>query len=285
VGTGAVTHTRDGPECRTHDPNITAQQPNALATHRGRPAVSSAAVAEDRSLPAWQIVGGIVGALALIFLLGVGYGQEWGAPQWGPLASWVAGALTFGAVVVALREAGRSQRAREVDYEISRRRECIEALADMWGAAVGQMIPFRDFVNYLDDLPAPFNPDAQRNPNPLRETKTFGGDEIVGRIHAFFDEWANRIEPQLFTAGLILRGTPLYEPVVQVNKDANTIKSDGIRSITRPVLEGQRPNTEPLMKMWQRLLARRDEHSQLAHKHFSLDRRDVEQYLRQSRRR
>jgi hypothetical protein len=111
------------------------------------------------------------------------------------------------------------------------------------------------------------------------------GDEIVGRIHAYFDEWANRVEPQLFTARMILRGTPLYEPMEQVNKDANTIKSDGILSITRPVLKGQRPDTEPLTQTWLGLLARRDEHAKLAYQHFSLDRRDVERYLRQSRRR
>ncbi|EUA73482.1 hypothetical protein I553_9638 [Mycobacterium xenopi 4042] len=30
----------------------------------------------------WLIVTGIVGALALIFLLGAGVGAQWGAPQW-----------------------------------------------------------------------------------------------------------------------------------------------------------------------------------------------------------
>ena len=102
-------------------------------------------VDENRPFPPpWVLAGGIVAALALIFVLGVGYGQQWGAPQWGPLAEWIAGAATFGAVVVALREAARGQRSREIDYEISRRRECITALGDLWGAMVGQMIPFRD---------------------------------------------------------------------------------------------------------------------------------------------
>jgi len=241
-------------------------------------------VDENRPFPPpWVLAGGIVAALALIFVLGVGYGQQWGAPQWGPLAEWIAGAATFGAVVVALREAARGQRSREIDYEISRRRECITALGDLWGAMVGQMIPFRDFVNYLDDLREHFNPDEQHSPAPITGPIQTYGDEIVGRIHAFFDKWANHVEPQLFTARLILRGTPLYEPMEQVNKDANTIKTDGIRSITRPVLKGQRPDTEPLTKMWLGLLARRDEHAKLAHKHFSLDRHDVERYLRETR--
>jgi hypothetical protein len=35
---------------------------------------------EDHSMPPpWAMVVGIVAALALIFLLGVGYGQQWGA--------------------------------------------------------------------------------------------------------------------------------------------------------------------------------------------------------------
>ena len=166
----------------------------------------------------------LAAALALGFLLGVGYGSAWGAGQWGPLAAWVAGAATFGAVVVALREASRSQRAREIDHEISRRRECIAALGDLWGAMVGQMIPFRDFVNYLDDLRQHFDPDQPHAPAVVTGPIQTYGDEIVDRIHAFFGEWASHVEPQLFTARLVLRGTPLYEPVQQVNEDANTIK-------------------------------------------------------------
>lgn len=45
-------------------------------------------VDEDHSPPTWSIVVGIVAALALIFLLGVGCGQQLGATQWGPLAAW-----------------------------------------------------------------------------------------------------------------------------------------------------------------------------------------------------
>jgi hypothetical protein len=93
------------------------------------PCSTLADVDQDRSLPPWSIVVGVVAALALIFVLGVGYGQQWGASEWGPLSAWIAGAATFGAVVLALREAARSQRAREIDHEISRRRECIKALA------------------------------------------------------------------------------------------------------------------------------------------------------------
>lgn len=82
----------------------------------------------DRSEPPkWSIIVGIIVALGMIFLLGVGCGQQWAANQWGPFAAWLSGAATFGAVFVALREAARSQRARESDHEISRRRECVTA--------------------------------------------------------------------------------------------------------------------------------------------------------------
>ena len=118
---------------------------------------------DDGLPPPWLIVIGIVGALALVFLLGAGVGQEWGAEQWGPVAAWFAGAATLAAVVVALRQANHAQReaerghlARLVDHEISRRRECMEALGNLWAALVSLAADFRSLINYLDDLPSPF---------------------------------------------------------------------------------------------------------------------------------
>ena len=82
-----------------------------------------------------MIAVGVVVVLALVSFVGFGVGQQWGAPQWRPLAEWLAGAATFAAVVVALRESFRARResmrahlARLVDHEVSRRRECIKAL-------------------------------------------------------------------------------------------------------------------------------------------------------------
>jgi hypothetical protein len=59
----------------------------------------------------WVIAAGIVAALALIFIFGVGFAQQWGAPQWGPLAEWVAGTATFAAVAAALWQAVLARRA------------------------------------------------------------------------------------------------------------------------------------------------------------------------------
>ena len=89
----------------------------------------------------WVIVICFAVGLALGFLVASGFLNKWGANQWGPLAAWVAGAATLLAVVVALRQANIAQResrdlqfARLVDHEVSRRRECIDALANLWAA-------------------------------------------------------------------------------------------------------------------------------------------------------
>ena len=193
-------------------------------------------VDEDRSLPPWVIVVGIVAALALIFLVGVGYGQQWGAEQWGPLAAWIAGAATFGAVVVALRQARVAQRQaaiaqqqadethreslrlqfdRLVDHEISRRRECIDAFSDLWAAIVS--VDFLTFTQDLDDLDATFNPLEQRTPSGLNDSKTYG-EELAERIRDFFGQWIRAVQPPLFRARLVLRGTPLQDAVVASTK-------------------------------------------------------------------
>jgi hypothetical protein len=148
--------------------------------------------ADDGLPPPWLIAIGVVGALALVFLLGAGVGQEWGAPQWGPLAEWVAGTATFAAVVVALqqsaharREATRGHLARLVDHEVSRRRECLEAFGNLWAALVSLGADFRSLVNYLLDLDAEFDPLAQRHPGPLMGPVQTYADEIVGQIQQF----------------------------------------------------------------------------------------------------
>jgi hypothetical protein len=125
----------------------------------------------------------------------------------GPLAAWIAGAATFGAVFVALREAARSQRAREVDHEVSRRRECIAALGELWGALVGLIIDFRVFIDYLDDLGLTFNVAAFVETEPGKVKRY--GDILVERNQEFWDEWTKTVEPPLFTARLMLRGTPI----------------------------------------------------------------------------
>lgn len=126
-------------------------------------------VNNDRPLPPWSIVTVIIVALGMVFLLGVGYGQQWGASQWGPVAAWLSGALTLAAVVVALRQANIARResmdlqvARLIDHEVSRRRECIKALSELWAALVSMTIEFRTFTDWLDNLPQRFNGNTPR---------------------------------------------------------------------------------------------------------------------------
>lgn len=240
---------------------------------------------DDRVPPPWLIVTGIIVALGVIFVLGVGYGQQWGAPQWGPLAEWVAGAATFGAVVVALREAARGQRAREIDYEISRRRECITALGNLWGAIIGVSINVKLFTDYLDALDEQFELDEQSRTAQLGGPAQTNEEEVYGRFQEFFIKWATTVEPPVFNAGMVLRSTPFYGALNHFNSEIRVFRTQGFSILQEPVSQGRRPDTAPFMKMWGDVLNLQPEHSKLAYQHFSLDRRDVERCLRQSRRR
>lgn len=111
------------------------------------------------------------------------------------------------------------------------------------------------------------------------------GEQIAGRIHEFWGLLTSTVEPLLFTARLVLRGTPLYGPVGQLYEEIKNFKAELIGAIKLVLLEGRRPDTDPILAMWHDLEGRRGEHSGLAVQHFSLDRRDVERYLRRSRRR
>jgi hypothetical protein len=150
------------------------------------------------------------------------------------------------------------------------------------GALVGLLIDFRAFIDYLDDLGPTFNVAAIVQTDSGRVKRY--GDVLLEHIQEFWDRWTKTVEPPLFTARLVVRGTPLYEPMERVNREINTIKTDGVKSITKPVMQGRRPDTAPLNDMWENLLRRRDDHAKLGHQHFSLNRDDVERYLRRSKR-
>ena len=47
---------------------------------------------------------------------------------------------------IAQRESQRQQLARRVDHEVSRRRECIEALGNLWGAITGMEMDSTDWT-------------------------------------------------------------------------------------------------------------------------------------------
>jgi hypothetical protein len=247
---------------------------------------------DDRLPPPWLIIVGIVGALALVFLLGAGVGQEWGAEQWGPVAAWFAGAATLAAVVVALRQANVARResmdlqlARLMDHEVSRRRECIKALGDLWAALAGMTIEFASFTDYLDNLPRHFDPNRPRTdsvpPERLGEPLAY---EMGRRIQNFYDEWVQVIQPPLFVALALLHGTAMYGAVVGINDGIKKMSAEdtegGFIDIRKAIVAGHRPNTQPLTAMWRDILAKRSEHLRLAIQHFSLTREDVERSVR-----
>jgi hypothetical protein len=212
---------------------------------------------DDDSLPpAWLIITGIIAVLTLILIAGFGVGQQWGANEWGPLAAWLAGGATFAAVVVALRQSHQAKReamrghlARLVDHEVSRRRECIKALGDLWAAIVGREMDFTAWTNYLDGLPETFNPNEQNLPGPLVGPVQTYASEYRENTREFSWEWQNRIEPPLFVVLLVLRGTDLYKPVSEVNDIFNEIKRGGLDAIRDAVtVRGQRPNTQPIIE-------------------------------------
>jgi hypothetical protein len=218
--------------------------------------------------PTWLIVTGIIGALGVIFVLGVGYGQQWGASQWGPFAAWLSGAATLAAVVVALRQADIARResmdsqvARLVDHEVSRRRECIEALANLWAAITGMQMDFAAWTCTLQTLLL---------------------DSIPEEIRRFSREWQNRIELPLIVALLVISGSTFYDALAEINDTINEIKTDGLEPIRQAARDSQRPDTQPITAMWDSIVDRRNEHLRLARQHFSLTRKDVERHVRDS---
>jgi hypothetical protein len=253
--------------------------------------------------PWWPIVIGVVATLALIFIAGVGFGQEWGAEQWGPVAAWLWGALTLAAVVVALRQATVAQRQaviaqqqadaarretirlqfdRLVDHEISRRRECIDALSDLWGAIVSIGPAFLAFTQGLDDIDPKLDLFQQHTPSGVRGSRIYA-DELAERIRDFFGQWLIATLPPLFRARLVLRGTPLQGAVKQINNGLGKVSKEGTPTITGPISQGRKPDTTAITTMWQDLLRLRDGHMELAEKHFSLIREDAAEAVRQNR--
>lgn len=240
---------------------------------------------EPSSLAWGAIAAGILGGLALTFVLGFGVRAKWGSPQWGPLADWLAGAATFGAVVVALRGVTREQRARLVDHELARRRECITALGDLWAALVSVGVDFLVFVDYLDGIPTDFNPTAPCEvavPAPPGHESESVADEYIRNIQNFFRRWTETIEPPLFVALALVYGTPVNDGVARINSGINEIRAERIPQINTAVLAGRRPDTKSLRENWNSVLALRSEHLSAARHDLSLALVDVERSLRRN---
>jgi len=146
---------------------------------------------------------------------------------------------------------------------------------------VGMGIEFLTFTQYLDDLDPEFDPGQQRTPARLTEAQTYG-DEIVGKINDFAEKFTSRIQPPLFRASLVLRGTPLESAVKEISNGVTTVGREGLPTVIRPIMQGRGPDTADLTTMWHNVLRLRDEHLKLAQEHFNLTREDVERFVLQN---
>jgi hypothetical protein len=240
----------------------------------------------------WTIALCFAGGLALGGLVAYGLMSRWGADQWGPFAAWLSGLATLAAVIVALRQADIArhesrdlQLARLVDHEVSRRRECIEALGDLWTALIGLSMKFDSFTAYLDRLPKDF---AKRlrvadDVPPERFGEPFA-NEYLRHVEDFYNEWIQATQPPLFVALAILHGTGMHRTVHELNELMKKMSAEdtegGFVDIRKAIVAGHRPDTNPLTAMWRDIIALRYEHLRLATQHFSLKREDVERAVR-----
>jgi hypothetical protein len=255
------------------------------------------AQAEDKArsgLPWLLIALGIVAVAIGIFGFGFGFGQQWGAAQWGPMSEWLAGAFTFGAVVVALRQAAiaqqqatiaqrdiaESQRRRLIDHELSRRRENLQALDRTWDGIAKMTVIFPTFTDYLLNLPGTFDPNVPRTDNwpPDKPGNPLAYD-FSDRVTAFLDTWVQMVEPPLFLALALLKGTAMEATIRQLNDQLTELKTDGFPQLTHPLMNGRRPDVGPVDAMWNDIIRLRNAHLNLASQHFSLAIDDIEAYL------
>ena len=232
----------------------------------------------DDSTRHWKvIVLGIVAAIVLIFWLGVGFGQRWGAQQWGPFADWLVGALTLGAVVVALRESLRGQHARAVDHEVARRRECLKAVGDVWTGLAQMVFPFLSFTDYLENLPVRFDGNLPRQDNvpPDHPGEAIAYD-IGERAMSFFTKWGELVEPPLFVALALVKNTPMDEPMKEINAGIRDLMENELKKVMNVEMMGRRPDVSTFSAKWNAILRNREEHLNLARKHFAVDLKTVE---------
>jgi hypothetical protein len=226
---------------------------------------------------------GVVLAMVLAGFFGFGVTRRWGADQWGPFSEWVAGALTLAAVVVALRESLRGQReslnaqhTRLVDHELTRRRENLNAMADLWAALMVINMPTLKFRVYFENLPRTFDPNVARtdlDPDATDQPLAF---EVGTQYETFIAKWTETIEPPLFVALALLQGTPFDEAVKQLNQMLADFKTKELPKLTATLPLGVRPDTTSLREAWVNILGMRQTHLDLARKHFSLDLDDVQ---------
>lgn len=226
--------------------------------------------------------------LASLYFLGYGLAANWGASEWGSYGQCVGSALTLAAVVVALRESLRgqresliAQRSRLIDHEITRRRENLDALANLWSALMGINMAALKFRSYFQNLPPAFDANLPRtdlDPDATNQPLAF---EVGAQVETYLAKWVETVEPPLFVALAMLKGTPLYEPLRDLNQLLTDYKTVELPKLTTTLPLGMRPDTTAFGNAWKAILATRQLHLDLAQEHFSLNLADVESALAQ----
>ncbi|WP_445163217.1 hypothetical protein ACTXG5_08325 [Mycobacterium sp. Dal123C01] len=215
------------------------------------------------------------------FFLAFGLATRWGAQQWGSYGQCLAAGLTLAAVVAALRESFRGQRARAVDHEVARRRECLSAVGDVWTGLAQMSLYFTFFTDYLQNLPHQFNPNMPRQDNvPPDRPGDALAYEIGVRIQDFANKWTELVEPPIFVALALLKDTPFDEAMKDINTRIRDLLEKELAKVLNVGIMGRGPDVTTLNGKWSDITGKREEHLNLTRKHFSLDLDVVEAELR-----
>lgn len=223
---------------------------------------------------------GVVLAMVAAGFLGFGLAKKWGTQQWGSYADWIVGGLTLAAVSVALWQAFRGEHARRVEHEIARRRECLQAVGDVWTGLAQMSLYFTFFTDYLENLPEAFNPNYPRQDNvpPDRPGEPIAY-EIGQRVQDFANKWTELVEPPLFVALALLKDTPFDKAMIDINTAIRDLMEKELPNVLKFEIMTRRPETATLNAKWKAITGKREEHLNLTRKHFSLDLAVVEREL------
>ncbi len=231
----------------------------------------------------WPYALVVVTVLVSVYFLTYGIAAHWGSPQWGSYGQCVGSGLTLAVVMVALRESLRGQReslkanrSRLVDHELMRRRENLNALAELWSALMVINAPALKIRVYFENLPRTFNPNVPRTDQDPDATDQPLAFEVGAQYETFIAKWTETVEPPLFVALALLKGTPLYEPLRELNLMLADYKREELPKLTATLPRGQRPNTTSVRDTWNKILGTRQTHLDLAQEHFSLSLEDVQ---------
>ncbi len=211
----------------------------------------------------WKVITlGVVLALGVIFWLGVGYGQRWGAQQWGPFADWLVGFLTFGAVVVALRESLKGQHGRLIDHELARRRENLDALSNLWSALLAMNMSTLRFSQYFQNLPANFDLDLPR-PGSTHSTTRSLRVELHEELGEYMTRWMDTVESVRFVALTLLKATSFGDSILELDTAIDEFLKELLdQQYSIAASNGQRPAAE-LSDSWQKVTGLRRGHLDL----------------------